>query len=199
MQLSELIAAVRDELQDTATKRWSDSTITRYLNDGQLDLAKISKQLNLWQNSVDAGTTSIILPTDLLIPKAFWFEIGSWRYPLDIKYGFPPESSTVMGDPLEVYLMGSYVYFYPTIRQNGTMYVLGIMRPTPMSATTDTPSITDADDVLILYAVWKCLSSDGDPDAARRGADYSQAKLEWSLLDAQKNPMPDRIERSWWW
>lgn len=194
-----MIAAVRDEVQDPNALRWSDATITRYLNNAQLDLAQISKKLNMWSVSVAAGATYVMKPTDLLFPKAFWFEISSWRYPLDIKYGVPPEATTVTGDPVEVYPMGNYLYFYPVPQQAGTLYVSGVPRPTPMVNNTDTPSVEDADDLLIAYAAWMCYLADGDPLASVKENWYRQKKLEWSILDAQKNPMPDRIERSWWW
>lgn len=200
MQLSELIAAVRDEVLDQQNLRWSDSTITRYLNDAQLDLAKVSRQLSMWQSSVDAGTDYTLLPPDLLIPKELWFEVGLRRYQLNMKHGFPPEPPSVRGYPVDAYIMGSYVYFYPVPQQSGTFYVLGVKRPTPMSAPTDTPELQDVDSLLITYAAWMCLLSDGNQsEASAKEALYNQMKAEWSVLDAQKNPLPNKIDRNWWW
>jgi hypothetical protein len=199
VQLSELISAVRDEVQDPNAVRWSDATITRYLNDAQMDLAQVSKKLNLWTLTVVAGQQSIAKPSDLLVPKSLWMEISTWRYPLDIKYGVPPESTVVTGDPVEAYFMGNSLYFYPIPQQTGTLYISGTQRPTAMVNPTDTPTIEDADSLLIAYAAWMCFLSDGDPAAAIKEAWYNQKKLEWSILDAQKNPMPDRIDRTWWW
>ncbi|BCV23299.1 hypothetical protein [Gelria sp. Kuro-4] len=199
MQLSELIQAVRDEVQDQAAQRWSDATIIRYLNDAQLDLAQVSKQLTSWTTQVQAGAVYAPRPPDLLIPKAFWFEIGTWRYPLEMKYGLPPENQVVQGDPEAVHLVGDYMYFYPVVQQPGTLYISGTMRPTPMALNTDVPSIQDADSLLITYAAWMCFLSDGDPIASTKESWYRQRKLEWAILDAQKHPMPDRIERNWWW
>lgn len=199
MLLSDLIAAVRDEVQDQGAVRWSDNTIIRYLNDAQLDLAQMSRQLTMWSVEAPSGTLSIPKPTDILIPKAFWFEVSTWRYPLDIRYGTPPESEVVTGDPVAVYLMGSYIFFYPVVQQRGTLYISGTPRPRYMYSPTDVPDVEDADSLLVAYAVWMCLLSDGDPLAATKEAWYRQKKLEWSILDAQKHPMPDRIERNWWW
>lgn len=199
MQLSDLIAAVRDEVQDPSKYRWSDATITRYLNDAQLDLIQISRKLQVWQSNVSAGSQYIEKPTDLLLPKRMWFQVSDFRYPLEIKYGMPPESVIVTGDPRHVYLIGTYIYLYPVVQQSGTLYIEGVQRPINMSATTDIPTVEDADNLLIAYAAWMCLSSDGDPLAAVKQQYYQQKKMEWSILDAQKYPLPDRIERNWWW
>ncbi len=199
MQLSELISAVRDEVQDPNASRWSDSTITRYLNDAQLDLARISRKLTMWRVDVSVNDTYVLFPDDLLIPKTLWFEMRNWRYPLDIKYGVPPESSAVTGAPAEAYIIGEHIYFYPTVNCDGYLYIAGTARPTQMSAPTDTPSVIDADNLLIAYASWMCLLSDGDPLAAVKKDWYDRLRTEWGIMDAQRNPMPDRIEHSIWW
>lgn len=199
VQLSELISAVRDEVQDTGALRWTDSTITRYLNDGQRDLVQISNKINIWQISIPAGTVSINMPSDILIPKNFQFEINTWRYPLAVHYGIPPESTATQGNPQEVYIVGDSIIFYPTVAQAGTLLISGVAQPVDMVNPTDTPVIKNIDSLLIAYAVWQCLMSDGDPLADIKGQYYQQKKMEWGILDAQQNPMPDRIERNWWW
>lgn len=192
MQLSELIAAVRDEVQDQGMQRWADSTIIRYLNDAQLDLAQLSKKLTLWSVPVEGQTPFILRPVDLLIPKELWFEVGTNRWPLEIKYGTPPEASERRGDPMSAYLIGNHVYFYPTPSREGTCHISGTKRPDTLSLDIDVPEVEDADSLLIAYAVWMCFLSDGDPLAGLKEAWYIQRKLEWAILDAQKHPMPDR-------
>lgn len=199
MQLSDLIAAVRDEVQDPGSARWTDATITRYLNDAQFELARISRQTSILTNAVPAGTVSITAPSNMLLPKEFWFEISvTWRYKLNLNYGMPPEVVTVTGNPSDVFINGSTIWFYPTTIQDGMLYIICTLRPTPMVNGTDTPSIQDADNLLIAYAAWMCLLSDGDPLADRKEQFYNNKKLEWSILDAQKNPMPNHIRREWW-
>lgn len=196
MQLSELIAAVRDDVQDPGAARWTDTTITRYLNEAQLKLAQVSRQLHPWNQLLPAGTVFIALPADLLIIKNIYFEQASARYEGNLKFGLPPESAQVQGNPIDVYIVGgNTAYYYPVVSQDTTQIIAGIQRPAPMQADTDVPSIIDADDVLITYADYKCFLNDGDPMASAKKQIYEQERAEWSILDSLKNPMPTQIER----
>ena len=197
MQLSALIAAVRDEVQDPGALRWSDATITRYLNDAQMDLAKDSKQLTIWTASVASGATTIAAPSDMLLPRYLWFEVGNSRVPIALRYGFPPEPATVTGDPIAMFVVGTYFYPYPVPGRAGTLYVGGVARPTTLSLSTDVPSIADADNLLIDYAVLECLLSDGDPLAGPKQQRYDRKRMEWLMLEAQKNPFPDQVDVRW--
>lgn len=196
MTLQELITAVRDEVQDYNKERWSDETITRYLNDGQLDLVQFSRALNVWQVSVDTNTSNVAKPPDLLVPKYAHFEINSNRFVIDIRHGMVPDADT--GFPEALYIIGSYFYIYPIPTNSGTLYLTGVSRPTQMVSLEDTPSIEDADNLLIAYAAWMCMLSDGDPLAAVKKDYYEQKRTEWLVLDALKHPTPTIIERREW-
>lgn len=196
MQLSELISAVRDDVQDPGSARFTDAAITRHLNSGQLKIAMVSQKFNAWTTTIPAGTVSAALPADLLIPKTIKLEVGSGnRYEPKIQKGLPPESSQVMGSPTHVYINGNTAFYYPVPGQDMTQIISGIKRPTPMVNSTDTPDVDDADDILIAYASYMCFLSDGDPLVQLKQQIYERERQEWSILDALKYPLPTQIER----
>lgn len=62
MILSELLAEVRDTLQDGSKRRWLDSELEKYVNQGIRDIAKKTKFFRQVQDlSVVAGTTQYTL------------------------------------------------------------------------------------------------------------------------------------------
>lgn len=193
--LQELIQLVRDEVQDPNKERWSDTVITKYLNDGQLSLAQFSRALTVWQIPVDAHITDLPRPTDLLIPKYAHFEVNSNRFLVDIKHGMVPDKSS--GFPEALYIISSSFYLYPVPTTSGTLYLTGVARPAEMVNPTDIPSVEDADSLLVVYAAWMCLLSDGDPNASSKGVYYREKRAEWLVLDALKYPTPTFVERRW--
>jgi len=190
MTLIQLITAVRNMLDDP---NLSADLITPHLNDAQRELSKMSSTRTLWSVSVSSGDEYVSKPDDVLIPKNMFFDYGNQRYELDIYYGIPPEQG-VTGLPDCVYVIGDDIYFYPIPSQSGTLKILGIARPVDMVDDNDTPSIKDADGVLIAYAAWMlALMDESDPRVNQFKDIYDQKKYEWSILNAMANPMSSTV------
>lgn len=201
MTLQELIRAVREEVRDLGAQRWSDSTITRYLNDGLLELARVSHAMQVWEVNVSAGTVSVPLPADLLFLREAAWKTQSEKYGLDIRYGVPRTQPNETGFPQAIYVVDpATVVFDPTPDTSGVFVVGGIPRPARLVNLTDSPAFVDCDSALIAYACWRCLLSDGDPLAAQRREEWETLKSAWLVADAQRNPMQTVLERRpWWW
>ena len=197
MTLKQLIEAVRDEVHDPYGYRWSNETITRYLNDGQVDLLKDSRVLSLWEYNVAPNDVSVERSADLLVPKYAYFDLyNGERFPLYFTNDFP--SSDDVGVPEKLCIVGTQYYFFPVPYTNGKLRLLGVRRPSVMVGDADTPEVEDADSLLVAYATWQCYLADSDPMAQVIGDYYNRRKAEWLVLDAMKNPTPNRIERNWW-
>ena len=197
MTLRELIQAVRDEAHDPYGSRWSDSTITRYLNDAQIDIARDTRRLYGWQYDVEAGTEYVTKPSDLLVPKYVYFDIPNGnRLQLYFTNEYPP--ADLLGVPQKICVVGNYYYFFPKPNTSGKLILMGVRRPVAMVSDTDVPELEDADSVLVAYAVWQCYLSDGDLMAQVWENHYRQRRGEWLVFDAMRNPVTDVIEREWW-
>ncbi len=197
MTLRQLITAVRDEVHDPYGYRWSDETIKRYLNDGQLDLIKDSRRLHIWEYAVDAGVSQVNRPIDLLVPKYAYFDLyNGERVQLHFSHDYP--ASQDVGVPEKICVIGDMYYLYPVPSVGGQLALLGVKRPIPMETDDDVPSVEDADSLLVAYAAWQCYLSDNDPMASVMWDYYNQRRGEWMVLDAMKNPTTTVIERNWW-
>lgn len=193
MELWELIEEVRTEINDEASELWHDKQVTRYLNDAQRDLVQFSKELSRLTVAVSASAETVPRPAALLLIKEMYYEVGDRRYPLEVHYGIADEIVT-SSIPQDIYIVGSDFYLVPIPSQAGNLVIIGVSRPTAMSESTDEPTIADADSLLITYAAWKCMLVDGNRRAQSYADLYQQQRMEWSVLDAQKNPMPSRIK-----
>lgn len=205
MNLSELRSAVRDNVQDPNALRWSDSVITSHLNTAQSKLAQMGSGVDAWMISVTASpppgdptfVDGITRPPQLLAPTKILFRVGEDQWQLDMSHGIPEDPATVTGYPQTAYFAAGTIYLRPYPSVDGVLVVSGTSRVTPMSTNTDIPTLEDADDILIAYATWMCLASDGDP-ASRLWYDiYQEKRQEWAVLEAQKNPTNNRILRDY--
>jgi len=53
--------------------------------------------------------------------------------------------------------------------------------------------------LLVAYATWWLWYMDGNVGEADRWREiYMNARTEWVVLDAQRNPFSNNIRREWW-
>lgn len=202
MTLAEMIREVRDMVGDEG-ELFSDALITRYLNDAQRELAELARVLTVWQVAVPGGAVSAARPSGLARPKEAYWERGQYRWRLCIRYGLPPEHSSVTGDPEEVYVVGSQLYLYPAPSQDGTLVLAGVAEATPLVSSSQEPELAGAERAMVAYAVWKLLAATEGTGAANVRAayeDYLRLRNEWSILEAQRHPPAETIRRAdeWW-
>ncbi len=204
--LSDLLSRVRDNTQDWLSQRWSDTVITQHLNDCQRKLSQLSYGITAWQVSVTSSpppgdptfVDGVTRPPQLLTPHKVYFQIGMNQWELNLSHGVPIDTAYMTGLPDTAYFAAGTIYLRPYPSQNGTLIVSGTQRTTDMSVSTDVPTLEDADDVMVSYATWMCLASDGDPTATFWERIYQDKRQEWAVLEAQKHPTANRIAREWW-
>jgi len=197
--LKELIARVRDNVYDPDGRRWSDTTITAYLNEALNNLKPFSYSLVPFTVDVPANTSSVQRPSGLLAPNRAYFRIGTEQWELGVHSGIPEETEHVTGFPKDLYLAGSTMYLRPVPSQNGVLTVVGTARPTPLVNPEDVPSYEDVDQLLVAYATWWLWYTDGNLVEAERWREiYLSLRTEWAVLDAQRNPSTNQISREWW-
>ena len=193
--LTELIAAVREEVRDAGSVRWTDATITRYLNEGQDELGQTSLRIEVWEKVVAAGATAVEMPTDLLYTKEASWETESENHPLNIRSGQPETQPGETGEPEDVYVINGDFVLDPLPDTAGTLIVAGTLRMTKMVLGTSTPFLEDADSALLAHAIYRCHSSDGDPMTLLKEREWTAAKLRWTITDAQKTPGSTTLNR----
>lgn len=199
MTLQELISSVRENVQDPAATRWSDSLITRYLNEAQRQLAPFSYSLTYWETSVQANQSSVTRPPDLLVPNKVTFRQGDDEWELVRRQGMPDTPTTYTGSPAEAFFLTDAIHLRPVPDSDGLLRVAGTVRPTDMVSSTDVPTLIDAEPVLVAYATWVCLAADVDPSAESWLQIYEQRRREWLIFDAMRNPQRSAVRRAWWW
>jgi len=197
--LQELIARVRDNVYDPEGRRWPDSVITTYLNEGLDNLKPFSYSLVPFTVSVLANTDSVQRPSGLLAPNRAYFRIDTEQWELGIHAGMPEETEWITGFPEDLYFAGNVVYLRPVPPRDGTLTIVGTARPSALVDPDDVPSYEDVDHLLVAYATWRLWHIDGNVAEAERWRDvYLSLRAEWAVLDAQRNPFTNNISREWW-
>lgn len=197
--LQELIARVRDNVYDPEGRRWSDATITTYLNEALANLKPFSYTLVPFTVDVPANTDIVGRPSGLLAPNRAYFRIGTEQWELGVHSGIPEDTEDVAGFPEDLYIAGSNLYLRPVPARDGVLTIVGTARPSLLFYPTDTPSYEDVDHILAAYATWWLWYTDGNIVEAERWRDvYMTLRTEWAVLDAQRNPSTNNISREWW-
>jgi hypothetical protein len=204
LTLAELIREVRDFVGDEG-ELYSDEVIRTHLNNGQRELAELARFLQVWTVPVPAGTETVPRPAELLLPKEAFWQDGNYRFPLRVRYGFPPEAPAYRGGPEDLFSVGGDFYLYPVPSRDGELYIVGTSLPRAMFDPNDKPSLTGAERALVAYAVWKLLASTEGAGAANVRAameDYLRLRQEWSVLEAQKQAtavyVRSKSDGLWW-
>lgn len=199
MTLQELIAAVRENIQDPSALRWSDALITRYLNEGMRILAPFSYSLTYWESAFAAEQASVARPPQLLVPNKAAFKQDDDEWGLVLRQGMPDIPESVRGYPTSAFFLADSIHLRPVPDRSGVLKVSGTARPTDMVNSADTPSLVDCEPVLVPYATWLCLAADGDPTAQVWRELFEQRRREWMIFDSMRNPQRSEIRESWWW
>lgn len=199
--LTNLLADVRDRLNDNASvKQWSDTMLTRWINEGLRDVARRTETLMDRATIVAvAGTQEYTMPTNVhRVHRVEYKRTGdSQIYPLDYRdfnnldavwwtsqaitqgtpsfftmWGFPPSLKIVV---------------YPTPATAGTFKVFYYREPAVLVNGADVAEIPEGWwDLIALYCEYVALRRDADPR-------WQEAK---QLYESSMRDMMD-LTRSW--
>ena len=175
--LGQLIEAVREQLAEATGEQWDDDMLTRWINDGAMDIARKAEVLQD-REDVDCsdGVAEYTLPTDVLRVHRveFYFDSDtSTKYPLEYRdfqnmdsvwytnqssegtpgyytlWGFPPSLKIVL---------------FPVPSADGTAKVFYYRIPTRRYGTADAIELPEGyHDLLVHYAEYRALRRDRDP------------------------------------
>lgn len=174
--LGALIEAVREQLAEADASQWDDDMLTRWINDGAMDIARRAEVLQE-RYDVDCadGVAEYTLPSNVLRVHRveFYFDSDtSTKYSLEYRdfqnmdgvwgtnqtredtpmlytlWGFPPSLKLVL---------------FPVPSANGTAKVFYYRLPTARYGTTQTVEIPEGyHDLLVHYAEYRALRRDRD-------------------------------------
>jgi hypothetical protein len=178
--LGECITSIRDRLDETDARAWTDAQLRRWVNEGVRDVARQAEVLQTTEDiAVSGGTQEYLMPADVVrVYRVEWRPDGETSvYPLDYMDFHEMDqvwntSQSTSGTPA-YYTMWGYppslnMILYPTPAVGGAARVFYYRVP----ANLETDGTDDAEDVsvpegwedlLIDYAEYHALRKDRDP------------------------------------
>lgn len=194
MNLAELISNVRSILREPVPARWSNNDIKRYINNAIQDLAKLSSKEKTVTLSVLSGTSNIDVPTDVLnLVRLYWEDENIKKELYSAIDGYPLDN-TELGTPIYYYIINDKIEIRPIPLLNGNLIIQYIPKPALLVNDTDEPSIKNADEAIISYAVWRALLEDGNPMAQLWEADYVKNAMKWQSVEAENYVLPFKVK-----
>lgn len=177
MELTDLLAAVRDEIADQAEPHlWSDETITKYLNEGENEFCRKTGILvddTITFNTVAGTSTYSLRATYPRVIRVLGVKQGSTDL-LSRQRGANLKQhldTTSQGQPtvFSTYLAPTSVTLYPTPDAVYTITCLCTVRPTyPIEDMLEPTIDEEFHYALVNYASYKCLITN-DVDGSQIG------------------------------
>lgn len=160
----------------------------RFLNEGQLKLAEISKKRKRQNLSITTGF-AIIPATCLIIQEVYWDNIRLEKYEEDILL------TNGSGNPMWWTKNDESVYLVDGTGQianvTGTAEIIFTARPATMALDTDAPELTDADTAMIYYCRWQNYVEGEDIQEAEYWEnEWLKKREDWIYLNLKQNYKP---------
>ncbi len=185
MNLGDVQTRVKRQFGDDSGAQITDADITRWANDGQLDLVRRTKC-----NQVENSTLSVVGTT--LYPILTFVDVSRVQYdgrPLrpvsrqQMDDFFPSRNVTGVANGLPIYytMVSSGIELYPIPDTSGlTITVLYIKRPVELVNTTDPLEIpTQYHEDVVRFCLLRAYELDGQHAAADRvKVDYRERSVE---------------------
>ncbi len=176
VSLGSLRTDVRQRLDETTQRFWSDQELNRWIEEGARDLARRAELLqDRFTIATTTGTQEYTMPTDLFrAHRAEWTPDGVNIYPLeqrsvqemDVVWGTQrltqssyPNYWSLWGFPPQL-----KVLLFPVPSQTGTLTIWYYRAPTQTSQDTDPVDVpTGWEDLIAQYCEYIALRKDADP------------------------------------
>lgn len=177
LTLIDAITKVRSLIDESSSVFWEDDEITRWLNEGQNDIARRSECLRDSSTvSVTAGTQEYSAPTDMVrITRVTYAPTGSNQiYPLTYRDMHSADAiwgtmqATTDGTPA-IWTSWGFppsltITLFPTPTQDGNINVFYYRLPSTLAQDSDTIEVPGGwEDLVVEYAIMLALRKDGDP------------------------------------
>lgn len=215
---TEIIAEIRDALDEPSAVQWSDTHLRRWINEGGRDLARVTRHVKRSTSTpISAGTGTFLLAPDVIaVEVAYWNEpnyqttvelaavhLEDWNRALggDLTREGRPTCFTTMGSQPNVTLM-----LAPTPTIAGSLTLFQVVLPTQI-ATDGTEDSTDINipmawyDALADYAEFKALRRDRDSRWQEAFQLYQEKRdaltVSPDYLAVNRGMMPDPATGAW--
>lgn len=184
--LGDCRADLRDRLDETQARFWSDAQLNRWINEGAMDVSRRGECLPTSSViAVVAGTRDYALPTNgfTLHRAEYTPDSGQTVYPLELRdinemdeiwstrqltQQYAPAYLTLLGYP-----PNWQARLFPVPSQAGSLTVYLFRAASPAQSDTDDVDLPAGwEDLAILYASYVALRKDSNPQ-------YQEAKTEY--------------------
>lgn len=194
MNVSELVLAVQRLFGDTAEAQVTQPDIIRWLNQGQITIARRTEVLQRHSEvNVTVGDKCYPLPADYLFVRRATFN-NELMEPVafeEIDTVVPNrDAEQSKGTPFYYYLWDDHIWLYPTPDSSGTgnLDIWYIRRPALLSGNEDEPEIPAyMHEDLVQYAVMKAKELDEDWEASSLLRQDIEQRMANSMQDAVSN------------
>lgn len=197
----QLIARVRDILEEPIAARWSNDMIKDYLNKSQEDLAILAERLKTKKVTLAAGAETIPFPNDfLMLSELFWIDgtkkheikPGSSKIPIDDD----TDTDTASG-PQYFYLINGAIEIRKSQSTNTEIIIVYYEDPPEMTVDGALPYFNHSQDALIAGAVYKAYHDDNDPRQKPWIESYGREQMRWLAIETQNYQSAFQQENNW--
>lgn len=196
MNLGDIIISVQRQFGDDTEAQITTEDITRWANDGQLEVARRTEALLFtFTESTVQGQREYPLPADFLrVNKVTWSGLVLSRTSsADMDKSFPTRDVSPFrpGAPNSYYVRNRKIYLFPVPDSVQDLVVEYNARPVSLVETDDQPSLpVEMHLDIVRYCLVRARELDGD----RAGAKEAQAEFEARVAmtaDESQNPYSD--------
>lgn len=176
--LSEMRTRVREYLDESTARFWTDTNLDRWINDAARDISRRAEVLqDTDQVAVSASTQEYTLGSDVLrVYRVEWVPDSSTDYRYSLEYRdfnsmdaiWWSQQTSTEGFPYWYTLWGYppslKIIVYPTPSESGTLYVRHYRTPAEATSDGDTVEVPEGwVDLVPMYAEYVALRKDADP------------------------------------
>lgn len=209
--ISEVVAQVRDLLDETTPAQWLSTSIHRWINDGLLDMARVTRHIrDRALLSTVSGTAEYTVPENVLEIEHAYFLPGDGRYiplvarqyeGLDAVWGH--QQNQTGGDPAVYTLWGASpllklrLYPVPSVTASNNVALMVIRYPTLLTPTGSEAVNIDWPDAwleaIVQFVEYKALRKDRDPRWQEAYARYQEIRDQMVVMGDYLNTPRDII------
>lgn len=186
--LTTALTSVRELLDEPTARAWSDTELTRWINEACRDMCRTTEVLQTKADiSITAGTQEYTAPTDAVrIYRAEYTRTGeSTIYPLEYRDFNAVDAvawtqrAITQSTPFLFTMWGVVpslkITLYPKPSSAGTLTVYYYRLPTAVSGGSDTLDIPQGwEDAVYAYVEYRALRRDRDPRWQEAKAEYDE-------------------------
>ncbi len=205
--MTALLADIRDRLDESTARFWTDAQLERWANEGIRDIARRAETLQTRADiTAVTGTQEYSLPTDVLrVYRVEYRPTGSSSvYPLEYRdFNSMDEvwwsAQTISRNYPVMFTMWGYpptlkMIVYPTPSTGGSFKVFYYQSPALVTGSTVIPVPEGWVDLVALYCEYLAMRRDADPRWMEAKALYEEKLLNMMDLTRRWSDQADSVQ-----